>query len=308
MWNRTPLTVDFDPILQCPKCGHAPLQPPQCGACGTCFPVVRGQPVLIDFDDSIFAPEAYREDRLPERQAGSRVGRMLAQVTFGENDVAPSKIAKFRELLHARGRRRVLVVGGGTVGSGAQSLYQDTSLEVIGTDIYPSDHTRLVCDGHKLPFRDGSIDGVFIQAVLEHVLEPHRVVAEIHRVLAPDGIVLAETPFLQQVHLGAYDFTRFTFSGHRWLFRRFEQLDAGLVAGPGMVLLWSIAHFFKSMGLGPKLTAIMTLPFFWLRLVDKFARRQAALDGASGVYFLGRKSADGVQPRQMLDYYEQQRG
>lgn len=302
------MTLDLEPILQCPKCGHAPLQPPQCGSCDARFPVVRGQPVLIDFDDSIFAPETYREEKLPEAQSGSRLGWMLAQVTYGENDVAPGKVARFRELLGGGGRRRVLVVGGGTVGSGAQSLYEDTGLDVVGTDIYPSEHTRLVCDGHKLPFRDASFDGVFIQAVLEHVLEPHRVVAEIHRVLAPDGVVLAETPFLQQVHLGAYDFTRFTFSGHRWLFRRFEQVDAGLVAGPGMVLLWSIAHFLKSMGVGPRLTAIMTLPFSWLRLLDKFARRPQALDGASGVYFLGRKSAQSVQPRQMLDYYEQQRG
>ena len=302
------MTSDRQLLLQCPKCGHAPLQAPECRACRTCFPVVRGQPVLIDFEDSIFRPEEYREERLPEPQSGSRLGRVLAQFTYGENSVAAGTVTHFRDLLHRRERRRVLVIGGGTVGSGSQSLYEDTALSVIGTDIYPSAHTHLVCDGHKLPFRDGSFDGVFIQAVLEHVLEPHRVVAEIHRVLAPDGIVLAETPFLQQVHLGAYDFTRFTFSGHRWLFRRFAQLDAGLVAGPGIVLLWSIAHFLKSMGLGPKLTAIMTLPFFWLRLLDRFARPPLALDGASGVYFLGRKSADAVPPRQMLDYYKQERG
>ena len=34
-----------------------------------------------------------------------------------------------------------------------------------------------------------SFDGVMIQAVLEHVLEPTRVVAEIHRVLKPDGLL-----------------------------------------------------------------------------------------------------------------------
>ena len=299
--------MDGELILQCPKCGQAPLDPPDCVACRTRFPVVRGQPVLIDFEDSIFSPDEYREDRLPQPQAGSRVGRMLGRLTYGENNVAPATVARFCDLLQGRERRRVLVVGGGTVGSGAQSLYENRELEVIGTDIYPSEHTRLVCDGHKLPFCDGSFDGVFIQAVLEHVLEPHRVVAEIHRVLAPDGIVLAETPFLQQVHLGAYDFTRFTFSGHRWLFRRFAEIDAGLVAGPGMVLLWSIAHFSKSLGLGPRLAAILTLPFFWLRLLDRFARPHRALDGASGVYFLGRKAADAIPPRQMLDYYQQRR-
>ncbi len=57
--------------------------------------------------------------------------------------------------------------------------------------------------------------------------------AEIHRVLRPGGIVYADTPFLQQVHEGAYDFTRFTDSGHRFLFRRFERIDSGSVAGCG---------------------------------------------------------------------------
>ena len=45
-----------------------------------------------------------------------------------------------------------------------------------------------------------------------------------------DGVVYAETPFLQAVHEGPWDFTRFTESGHRWLFRAFERLDSGVVA------------------------------------------------------------------------------
>ncbi|CAH2407660.1 hypothetical protein MES5069_620012 [Mesorhizobium escarrei] len=32
---------------------------------------------------------------------------------------------------------------------------------------------------------------------------------------------------MQQVHEGAYDFTRFTELGHRWLFRRFETISRG---------------------------------------------------------------------------------
>ena len=69
--------------------------------------------------------------------------------------------------------------------------------------------------------------------MLEHVLDPAQVVAEIHRVLGKDGVVFANTPFMQQVHEGAYDFTRFTLSGHRWLFRNFDLLEAGTSAGVG---------------------------------------------------------------------------
>jgi SAM-dependent methyltransferase len=40
----------------------------------------------------------------------------------------------------------------------------------------------------------------WIQAVLEHALDPPVVVAEIYRVLKPGGLVYADTPFMQRVH------------------------------------------------------------------------------------------------------------
>ena len=49
---------------------------------------------------------------------------------------------------------------------------------------------------------DASVDGVIVQAVLEHVLDPRTVAAEVERVLRPRGMVYAETPLMQQVHEG----------------------------------------------------------------------------------------------------------
>ena len=69
------------------------------------------------------------------------------------------------------------------------------------------------------------------------MVDPARVVAEIQRVLKPGGLVYAETPFMQQVHEGAYDFTRFTELGHRWLWRRFAPVARGALGGPGLSLL-----------------------------------------------------------------------
>ena len=80
---------------------------------------------------------------------------------------------------------------------------------------------------------DDSCDAVVVQAVLEHVLDPQVVVDEINRVLKPGGLVYAETPFMQQVHAGRYDFSRYSDAGHRWLFRQFEEVDRGLSAALG---------------------------------------------------------------------------
>ena len=100
-------------------------------------------------------------------------------------------------------------------------------IEVHSIDIYASPTVDLICDAHYLPLEGEYYDAVWIQAVLEHVVQPELVVHEIHRVLKPDGIVYAETPFMQQVNEGAYDFTRYTVLGHRYLFKKFSLIDRG---------------------------------------------------------------------------------
>jgi ubiquinone/menaquinone biosynthesis C-methylase UbiE len=46
----------------------------------------------------------------------------------------------------------------------------------------------------KLPLRSGSIDCVTMLDVLEHILDQGRVLAEIHRVLRPDGVLVVTVP------------------------------------------------------------------------------------------------------------------
>lgn len=305
---RTGLPTDLSGLLQCPACAASLEATGGCPACGTRFPVQDGQPVLINFADSIFSADEYRDEAPNSKlQTGTAIGRLIARITYGTGKVAQQNIMTFHRLLTAKPGRRLLVIGGGSIGAGAEILYDDPEIDLTGTDIFATRNTSLVCDGHNLPFRDASFDGVLIQAVIEHVLDPHRVVGEIHRVLRDDGLVLAETPFIQQVHMGAYDFTRFTFSGHRWLFRRFDEVEAGPTIGPGVALIWSIAQMARAVGLGSRGSALVTLPWFWLRFLDRFMPRGEALDGASGVYFLGRKSTSALSPHDMLNYFEANR-
>jgi SAM-dependent methyltransferase len=198
----------------------------------------------------------------------------------------------------------ILVVGGGAIGTGADPLYNDPQLNLIGSDIYKTDYTAILADGHQLPLVAGQIHGVWIQAVLEHVLSPEQVVAEIHRVLVPGGILYAETPFMQQVHEGPYDFSRFSLSGHRWLFRCFEEIDSGITRGPATVMLWSIRYFVDSLFGTRKIGIFVAALFFWLRFCEKIAQPRSAVDGASGVYFLGRRSDRIITPKEVIAYYK----
>ena len=81
-------------------------------------------------------------------------------------------------------------------------LLNNENIKFIHTDVSLTTHSQIICDAHDLPFSDETFDGVIVQAVLEHVVDPYRCVEEIHRVLNEEGIVYAETPFMQQVHGG----------------------------------------------------------------------------------------------------------
>lgn len=68
--------------------------------------------------------------------------------------------------------------------------------------------------------------------MLEHVAYPEQVVREMSRVVKAGGLAYSEFPFMQQVHEGAYDFTRMSMSGHRLLFREFEEISSGSSCRP----------------------------------------------------------------------------
>ena len=311
-------------ILVCPRCrrpllesGPAGKPDLQCSnsACelsASPFLSVDKQPVLVDFEQSILDVAMFKASagasahkRDPGRK--SFMSR-LRRYAFGESAIAARLAAEFVDAVQKLSEKpRVLVIGGGEVGSGAARLYEKTALDVIGTDIYVSPYTTLIADGHQLPFADQSIDGVWIQAVLEHVLDPALVVAEIHRVLKPRGLVFADTPFMQQVHEGAYDFTRYTLSGHRWLFRRFKLIDAGCSSGPGTTLRWAIEYFVRFLTRSQKLASAAGLAFSWLRFFDKWPGGRFAADSASGVFFYGERAEVALRPKEIVGFYETQK-
>jgi SAM-dependent methyltransferase len=70
-----------------------------------------------------------------------------------------------------------------------------------------------------------SFDLVVVDQVLEHVSDPQRAVAEIHRVLRPGGHCIATTPFLIEVHGYPSDFHRFTGPGLARLFRDYDVVE-----------------------------------------------------------------------------------
>jgi SAM-dependent methyltransferase len=201
----------------------------------------------------------------------------------------------------------VLSIGGGDGGIGIDNL-KDPRFRIINTDVIVGPGVDYAVDAHSLPFPDGVFDLVIAQAVLEHVADPVQCVKEIHRVLRPNGLVFAETPFMQQVHLGRYDFTRFTHLGHRRLFREFHEIESGQVASAATALAWSLTGFFTSFTNTRKGRQIVyfcgRVLFGWLKYLDPIVVRCAgSWDAASAFYFLGSRADKALSDAEVIRGY-----
>lgn len=62
----------------------------------------------------------------------------------------------------------------------------------------PAEQPDIVADAQALPVRDKAADSVICLEVLQYVERPEKAVAEITRVLAPDGTALISAPFLHR--------------------------------------------------------------------------------------------------------------
>ena len=116
--------------------------------------------------------------------------------------------------------RRVLDVGCGAGHLGR--LLKERGHHVTGIELVPEvaaeaakclDAVVLVDVESELPFHPASFDAVVLADVLEHLVDPWRVLREIVPLLAPHGVVVASIPNVQNQHIvrkllrGRWDYT-----------------------------------------------------------------------------------------------------
>ncbi|MFH0957101.1 MAG: class I SAM-dependent methyltransferase, partial [Pseudomonadota bacterium] len=108
--------------------------------------------------------------------------------------------------------------------------------KAVSLDISFSARLDVVGDARCLPFASSVFDYVWCNAVLEHVTNPQDVAKEIMRVLKPDGVLILQVPFLENIHSWPNDYFRFTPQGIRMLFKEMKEESWGISAGPGQVI------------------------------------------------------------------------
>lgn len=305
-------------LLICPDCGGRALAANgtdslTCSSCGTRHPMFRRRPVLMKQDNSLFPRTAYLDDGAdkPDFTTSAKSGlgaKIKGLVPSRSINVARDRMLRIVAADCGQRPVKALVIGCGGQADDILRYFTGLPAQIAFCDIDKRADADVFCDSHDLPFVSGSFDLIITTAVIEHVLWPHKVADEIYRVLSPEGLLYSETPFLQAVHEGAYDFTRFTLGGHRLLFDRFDEIDSGIVAGPGTALVWAIVEFAKALSGNPKiargLAMIAQTMFFPLKYADRrFAKRAKSADAASCTYFYGRRRGDSQEPASILDLY-----
>lgn len=282
------------------------------GESGREYAVVHDQPILLAPDGRASAgwkfPPVHAGQQADIRPANpsrrSIVDRLKRRVRGDRSN--SSATAHITSFLTARpvDQRTVLIIGGGTIGAGSEPLFGIADATIVSFDVYPSSNTTFVADGHQLPVASESVDVVWVQAVLEHVAQPSVVVDELTRVLVAGGLVYAETPFLQPVHEGPYDFTRFTHSGHRLLFGHFDQIEAGPIGGPGAMMALALRGLVGGLTRSRRAAKLAYAAAAGFGSLDRAISLDWRTDFATGTHFLGAKHADHVSEFHAAKYYE----
>lgn len=296
-------------ILACPNC-KGDLQDLECANCQFTFPVVEEIPILINDKKSLFKIENFLEKRDTTYKTAKNWKRKLKPFipSITLNLTNQKNLRTFFSHLK-EGNSKVLIIGGGITENGLGIDEIPSNITFVESDVSFGIKTHLICDAHDLPFKDESFDGVIIQFVLEHILDPFRCVEEIYRILKKDGLVYSDTPFMQQVHGGRYDFLRFSHLAHRRLFRNFAEIRSGASCGAGVVLAWSYCYFlqsfFTNQTLGQIAWTFGSFTGFWLKYFDYLLiNKPTAFDTASSYYFIGMKADTILSDEDLITGYK----
>lgn len=267
-----------------------------CEGCGTSYPIVNGTPVFCE--------------SLSEGTASDTADPLIfkLKMAFKKYDRLYYLLAKIAGAVFVGGKTGVeacadlptnaFIVN---LGSGPKSL----GAHIVNVDTHPYAGVAVCADASHLPFKDGSVDAIICECMLEHVPQPEVIVKEISRVMAPGGLIYASVPFLDPYHASPDDYTRWTMSGMRSLFGDFEERELAVGWGPTSSLIAILSHWiglvlsFGNAGLQQILALFFMVCLSPLKILD-FALKyhKMAPNVATGFYFIGlRKNRTDEQRR-----------
>lgn len=117
-------------------------------------------------------------------------------------------------------------------------LVEKRAHRYVAVDVRRTQLVSVVARGEALPLAAGSFDLVICTQVLQVIRQPLDLIAEIRRVLKPEGFLLLSTSAAEPLTT-EFDYWRFTPASLRWLLKDFSHVE---VAPEGN----SVAAFFRT--------------------------------------------------------------
>jgi SAM-dependent methyltransferase len=208
-------------VAACPVCRGSLDAGWRCAGCAREFSVVDGRPALVTHpsatadvakDNEVVRAQARARDgssRGGLRALADRVREMVTADLFADDRT------QVRALVDAV--EGTLPAGLPVVDVGACEQYYRRDLErlgpVLALDVALYGATDVIADAHAMPFRDGSLGGIVVVEVLEHLRKPWKFFEEAARTLAPGGVLLGVAPQYCPTHGFPNDYFRYTRSG-----------------------------------------------------------------------------------------------
>ncbi|PKK91064.1 MAG: hypothetical protein CVV64_04660 [Candidatus Wallbacteria bacterium HGW-Wallbacteria-1] len=190
----------------------------------------------------------------------------------------------------------VINLGSGRGGEGFSILARDKDVQCLCMDLKIDGGADVVADIHQVPIADSVASLVVLQAVLEHVPDPERVLSEAYRILMDGGVIYVEIPFMQGYHADPEDYRRLTGPGLKMALEKsgFEVVTHGPTGGPGAGLMAVVRAFLLGFFRKGILRHIATPVVRWatlpLLMVDMAYGHRKNQVVAPGFYAMGVKS------------------
>jgi ubiquinone/menaquinone biosynthesis C-methylase UbiE len=137
--------------------------------------------------------------------------------------------------------------------------------EHIGIDHSETLHNRSNIDrfgtAYNIPAKNGEFDTAICTAVLEHLENPNKAIAECNRVLRQGGVAIYTTNLFWHLHEEPRDFYRYTKYGLAYLFEKngFEIVEINPLSGFCVTFGQELVYYLWRFRRGGKLN-----PFWWI--------------------------------------------
>jgi SAM-dependent methyltransferase len=147
--------------------------------------------------------------------------------------------------------------------------------ELTSYDISSDDPAVILGPIESMPFDDASFDSALCNAVLEHIIDPERAMAELARVVRKGGHIVATVPFLQPYHACPGDYRRYTADGLAQLGRNagLEVLELLPVHSIAQTLGWILWEYAREKGGFLRKSAAWLISFAMTSLFQRTDRK-----------------------------------